>query len=136
MSFAALPLNVQHTLLAHLPDLPALHALVRASRAFYAAFKPRRARVLRAVAENVLGIELGAEFIVVGDSESASDEPDPESSVSETIKFLLDTRPIVLALEPIVFALLPHPDAEPPWRSVRPPRPARALSCSRVRVLL
>ncbi|KAJ7496841.1 hypothetical protein FB451DRAFT_1549870 [Mycena latifolia] len=116
MSLLALPVNVQHTLLAHLPDLRALHALVRASRAFYAAFKPRRARVLRAVAENALGIELGAEFIVVGDSESASDEPVPDASVCETIKFLLTTRPVVLALEPIVFALLPQPDAEPPRR--------------------
>jgi hypothetical protein len=115
MSLTALPADVQHDLLSYLPDLHVLNSLVLTSRSFYTVFRLRRDLVLKAVAENFIGIKLGEEFF-----DHYANEP-ADSNVPATIKFLIGTRNVVQALEPIVFRLLIHPDAhwdDPDRRSV------------------
>ncbi|KAJ7099519.1 hypothetical protein B0H15DRAFT_820563 [Mycena belliarum] len=105
MSLVALPADVHYELFLCLPDFHALNALLLTSRLFYRVFQPRRALILKSVAENLLGIVLGDELIGI------SAEPDPESNnLSATIKFLFDSRHAIHALEPIVFRVLVQPD--------------------------
>ncbi|KAJ6589937.1 hypothetical protein DFH09DRAFT_1140473 [Mycena vulgaris] len=109
MPLAALPPDVQYDLLSYLPDFHVLSSLILASRSFYTVFCTRRVLVLKSVAENLLGFELGGEFV------DDSVNPDPgtgDSDVYGTIKFLVGERNVVEALTPIIFRLLINPDAQ------------------------
>jgi hypothetical protein len=69
----------------------------------------RRDVVLKHVAENFFGLPLGEE--IIGPDFANVDNKTGDSTVSETIKFLLRTREAVDTLEPIVFRQLIEPDS-------------------------
>ncbi|KAJ7716531.1 hypothetical protein B0H16DRAFT_456591 [Mycena metata] len=108
MSLASLPADLQCELLLYLPNFSVLNSLILCSRSFHSVFLTRRDLVLKHIAENLLGLELGEEMTA---DPVNTDHDTGDSDVFGTIKLLVQTREAVETLEPIVFRQLIHPDA-------------------------